>query len=261
MADRFELTPTERGVLFALMATRAPLRESADLRQRFRLGMTAAHRKRLGKLGLIATRKNPFTHKLTAAGWQWVQTEMQRSDVPAGQLGQGALQAVLRGVNEALSAQSISAEAFFNGSAISQPDAEAQILEPTAADREQQHLESAAWNESEEALAFALQDMPSFERVLKRAEASTQSPADRALQQVRLASKAIFQNLQIACAKRALHTAFDPGAEVPFDPVYFDSYDDPQSGEIVIVRKPPVVKSYSGKEFVVAKGVAEQREV
>lgn len=262
MTQGSELTPTERGVLFALMAAGRPLQESADLRQRYRLGMTATHRKRLGSLGLIATRKSPFTHKLTEAGWQWVAREMRRGDVPSGQLGQGALQAVLRGLDTALSKQSVAPQAFFAGAAkiasAPEPDPEPIIR---GAEREQKHLENAAWNESEEALAFALQDMPSFQRVLARAKSGAQAPTDRALQQVDLASKAVFQNLQIACAKRGLHTAYDPGTEVPFDPVFFDSYDDPKEGETVIVRKPPVVKSHSGKEFVVAKGVAEQREV
>lgn len=262
MTQGSDLTPTERGILFALMAAGRPLQESADLRQRYRLGMTATHRKRLGALGLIATRKSPFTHKLTEAGWQWVAQEMRRGDVPKGQLGQGALQAVLQGLDSALTTQSIAPEAFFSGAAKIDPAPEpdpAPVI--TGAAREQKHLENAAWNESEEALAFALQDVPSFQRVLARAHASAEAPTDRALQQVTLASKAVFQNLQIACAKRGLHTAYDPGTEVPFDPVYFDSYDDPKEGETVIVRKPPVVKSHSGKEFVVAKGVAEQREV
>ena len=117
MTQGSELTPTERGVLFALMAAGRPLQESAELRQLYRLGMTATHRKRLGKLGLIATRKSPFTHKLTEAGWQWVTREMQRGDVPNGQLGQGALQAVLRGVDNALSKQSIAPQDFFSGGA------------------------------------------------------------------------------------------------------------------------------------------------
>jgi len=258
MTDRVDLTPTERGVLFALMAAGAPLRESADLRQRYRLGMTASHRKRLGKFGLIETERAPFTHSLTEAGWGWVRSELQRSDVPAGQLGQGALQAVLHGLHTALRGQD--AKAFFQGSAAPrQASTSSPDPAPDPSAREQKHLENAAWNDSEDALAFALQDMPSFERILKRAEASAQAPTDRALQQVRLASRSIFQNLQIACRKRGLHTAFDPGTEVPFDPVYFDSDDAPAPGETVIVRKPPVVKSYSGKEFVVAKGVAEQR--
>ncbi|MEL6744144.1 MAG: hypothetical protein AAFO68_01565, partial [Pseudomonadota bacterium] len=157
MTTDIELTPTERGVLFALMATGTPLREAADLRQRYRLGMTAIHRRRLNQFGLIKTQKSPFTHSLSELGWRWVEAEMRRPDVPKGQTGQGALQAVIGGLERILSDQGTNPRAFFAGTtpAVPQPEISETAARISASEREQQHLENAAWNDSEEALAFA----------------------------------------------------------------------------------------------------------
>ncbi|MEO1029289.1 MAG: hypothetical protein AAFX02_09570 [Pseudomonadota bacterium] len=62
------LTPVERSVLIALKAAGGPLRESADLNGRLKIGMAADHRDKLLSLALIETEPSPFTHKLTAAG-------------------------------------------------------------------------------------------------------------------------------------------------------------------------------------------------
>lgn len=244
-----QLTPIERGVLVVLMAEARPLKENADLKKTYKLGMTASHRKKLTALKFISTSSSPFEHSLTSEGWDFLMDEMRREDVPSGLMGQGALVGLMRGVANSLEALNVTAEDFFAGR-VSQSDTK-------PVDPEAEHFANAAWSNSEEALAFANQDISSFERVLKRFDGSSETALQRSVRQIELAAKAIFQNIRLAADQRSLISAYEVGDEVDFDAALFDSLDGAQPGERVIVRKPPIVKRISGGEVVVAKGVAE----
>ena len=231
-----KLTPIERGVLFALMAEAAPLREAADLKARFNIKMTPSHRKNLNALGLIGTTPKPFTHVLTDQGWQWAAKELS-ANVPPGNMGLGALYAVLGGIDRAFCRRNINLRSFFSTGSSS--------------------ISDAAWSDSEVALACALQDIPSFERVIQRFDASSPQKQAASLRQIELAAKSIFQNLHLAAHKRTLILSHVPNVEAPFDPVFFDGDEMFANGEAIKVAKSPVLKSTQGEPIVVAKGVAK----
>ena len=231
-----KLTPIERGVLFALMAEAEPLREAADLKARFNINMTPSHRKNLTALGLIGTKTKPFTHVLTDHGWQWAEKELA-ANVPPGHMGLGPVYAVLGGINRALSRRNIDLRSFFTSGSSS--------------------ISDAAWSDSEVALAYALQDIPSFERVIQRFDASSQQKQAASLRQIELAAKSIFQNMILAAHKRKLTLSHVHNVEAPFDPVFFDGDEMLAIGEAIKVAKSPVLKNTEGEPIVVAKGVAK----
>ncbi|MCG3777194.1 MAG: hypothetical protein JW395_4070 [Nitrospira sp.] len=243
-----KLTPVERGVLLALVAEGQPLREAGDLKARFNINMAASHRKNLKALGLINTTPNPFTHELTDQGWNWAASELTAT-VPPGMMGLGPLYALLHGIDRALRARSIDLRTFFTTEVV-------KPSEPQIPDRSTL-ISDAAWSASEVALAYAMQDIPSFQRVLQRFDASSPQKQTTSLRQVELAAESIFQNLRLAASKRSLRLSHVRGAEAIFDPVAFDSDDMLSGGEPIKVAKSPVIKTTQGEPIVVAKGVAE----
>jgi hypothetical protein len=233
------LSPIERGIVLALMAAGRPLRELADFRNQYGIRIKPAHRAKLQALGLIETTARPFTHALTVKGWQWAREELEHRP-PEGLMGLGPLYAILNGLHRALNAAQISPQHFFQG----EP-------EPCRAD-----IVNAAWSEADEALALALQDLPTFERVLARLDASSAGEAAAALKQVKLASELVFQHIRQAAAKRGLTAIHARGEQAAYDPVEFDSDNPISLGAPAAVLKRPIVKRSADGQLVVVRGLA-----
>lgn len=247
--SKSDLTPIERGVLLALMAAARPLRESGELQSVYGLSVKPAHRTKLQSLGLIETTAKPWTHTLTPQGWQWATEELQKGP-PKGIMGLGALYAVLNGIGRALTNREESAREFFE----CPRESPKQTSSSNGADAD---ISNAAWAEADEALAFALQDLPSFARVTSKYEATAGGHAAAALRQVRLAGESIFQHLRHAALKRGLAAIYTRSEKTPFDPVEFDSDEPIPVGEVAAVLKSPIVKQAAGAQIVVVRGLAE----
>lgn len=246
------LTPVERAVLIALMASGGGLRENADLVQRLKIGIKASHRKKLAELGLITTRPNPFWHELTPLGWRLLVEEFP-TDIPKDPIKIGGMNALLAGVLGALKRNSISPESFFSSSTVvSQPSG---VSPPT-----NQDASDAVWSESEETLAMALQDMPTFQRRAASFAKKLSDPEINALEQVSLAADSVFQKVRLAARKRGLEAVFEQGTIVPFDPTMFDCYDDLEEHEPGIVLKQPIVKQFKNGPLVVSRGIVERTD-
>jgi hypothetical protein len=245
-----DLTPIERGVLLALMAAARPLRESRDLRSEYGLSIKPAHRTKLQSLGLIETTAQPWTHTLTLQGWHWVTEELQKGP-PKGMMGLGALYAVLNGIGRALTNREESAREFFECLGESPKHTSSR----NAADAD---ISNAAWAEADVALAFALQDLPSFARVTSKYEATAGGDAAAALRQVRLAGESIFQHLRHAASKRGLAANYTRSEQTPFDPVKFECDGPIPVGEVSTVVKSPIEKQAAGGQIVVVRGLAER---
>ena len=253
MAD---LTPVERGVLVALMAAGGPLKEAADLGARYGLRMTAWHRGRLGDLGLVKTTKSPFTHELTARGWDFLASDFPM-DVPQAAMKLGAMNALLEGVRERVGADGEALKAFFTGKA-SKPATKRDTAPPEDIPESagQDLMAEAAWSESEKLLAMALQSMPAFDGRFGALEKALDGQNEAAMKQVSLAAENVFQNLRMAARKRGLETLHKRNETVAFDPVYFEATDDMDDGEDAIVMKQPIIRVRDGEELVILRGLA-----
>lgn len=242
MAD---LTPVERGVLVALMASGGSLKENAELSARFQIKMTPAHRKKLAGLGLIRTSKKPFAHTLTDEGWAFMADGFPM-DIPRDGMKLGALNALLAGVRERAGPDADAIRAFFSGKAAkTKAPAKAEEKKPSTPPTPPSgdaDLSDAAWSDSEEALAMALQDIAAFGARMTALERLIDDSQKNAAKQLALNADSIFQNIRQAARKRGLETVFERGEEVDFDAVHFDCFEEIDEGEPAIVLKQPVVK-------------------
>lgn len=241
-----ELTPVERAVLLALMSAGRPLRESADIQAHYGFSVKPAHRAKLKTLGLVETTPGPWTHSLTRKGWDWAKSELE-SAPPKGLMGLGPLYAVLNGLHRVLSPKGVTPEQFFQEGAIA-----------PKADRLGADLSNAAWSSADETLALALQDIPTFERVLGRYEGALSGEAGAAMKQIRLASELVLQHVRQAASLRGLQAMYAKSEQAVFDPVEFESDDPMSAGAKAAVIKSPIVKSTAaGPPIVVVRGLAE----
>lgn len=240
-----ELTPVERGLLLTLMSAGKPLRESADIKAKYGFAVTPAHRTKLQALGLVRVTKSPWTHELTENGWRWAQEELSASP-PKGQMGLGPLYAVLNGLERVLRETDSEPQKFFQ-------------KKDSASRNNGYHddVADAAWSSADEALARSLQDLPSFERALRRHRDGASTDVTKALEQVRLAAGLVFQHLELAASQRGLKVKYERAQRVDFDPVEFDSDVAPSPGEKVEVLKSPIVKKVGENALVVIRGLAE----
>ncbi|MEQ8559827.1 MAG: hypothetical protein RIB03_16070 [Henriciella sp.] len=249
-----DLTPVERGVLVALMAAGGLLKESAELGGRYQIRMTPAHRKKLAGLGLIKTTRNPFTHQLTDAGWAFLARDFPM-DVPREPMKLGAMNALVEGVLKQAGGDPGALEAFFKGKS-GQPKPSEPTQKEAKTPSAESDLSDAAWSDSEEALAMALQDMAAFGVRLQAVERSAGETQANPLKQLSLNADAIFQNVRLAARKRGLETDFERGEEIDFDPVYFDCFEELDEGEAAIVMKQPVIKHTArDQKIVVLRGL------
>lgn len=83
-----DLSPMERGALLVLMAEARPLKERAELKAVHGITLSAGHRQKLQRLGLIKTSEKPYTRNLTEKGWEWASGEIAASKA-GGTLGDG----------------------------------------------------------------------------------------------------------------------------------------------------------------------------
>jgi hypothetical protein len=243
--DTIGLTPIERSALLILMAESRPLKESAELMAVHGITLKPAHRKKLQGLGLIKTTKKPsLTHELTEKGWRWAKNELS-ANRPKGQMGMGALYAVLNGLRKHIERQGCALEDVFQLGGISHG----------TSDRiGRQHLENAAWTEADEALAQALQDMSIFNRELGRLKNSAQGDLSKQVERTAKASNLVLQSVRQAARRRELRFAAEEGTEAAFDPVMHRSDERLAVGKAVRIRKAPVVRGPSNLGLVVLMG-------
>ncbi len=246
------LTPIERSALFVLMAENRPLRESADLESRHGVALTAAHRKKLQRLGLISTTSKPYTHTLTKKGWAWVEREAG-SPRPAGQMNMGALYAVMAALSEQAKRSGVPLAKLF--------DPDARIDGGSATSSEERSgstgngaIAQAAWSEADESLALALQDMAKLDRALERLRSDVGEKHAKAVKRAEGAVKLVTQWVRQAARQRLVSVTAASGDEISFDPVHYVSDDAVPEGARVRVRKPSVVRGDGPASVVVARG-------
>ena len=245
-----ELTPVERSVLVALMAAGGTLKENAELAGRYGLKMTASHRKTLSGLGLVKTTRSPFTHTLTDEGWAFLASEFPL-DVPRDMVKLGGMNALVAGVQRACEANGLSLAGFFAGKAGKPAKTKAEKKAPEDA------VAEAAWSESEEALAMALQDMTAFAARLERQARAAGDDQAQVFKQLSLNAENVLQSVRQAARKRDLDLAFEPGAEAGYDAAMFDCYEEMDDGEAALVVKQPVIKHTApDQSIVVLRGLA-----
>jgi hypothetical protein len=240
-----KLTPVERGALFVLMAEGRPLSESSELRGVHGIDVKSSHRAKLKKLGLIDTTKDPYyTHSLSKKGLQWAREQMAAPS-PKGQIGAGALYAVLHGLQRHIEEHGYSLEYIFDKTTPKRPD------------RSQRHMHEAAWSEADEALGQALQDMPVFTKAIEALQQASSASIDGLVKRTSAAAKLVLQSVRHAGRKRELALAMDTGAETAFDPAMHHSDDAPEPGDRVRIRKPPVIRGPANARVVILMGEVE----
>jgi hypothetical protein len=240
-----DLTPIERGALFALMAAGRPLKESSELKGVHGIALKENHRKKLQSLGLIETVKKPhFVLSLSEKGWQWARDELA-APTPKGMMGMGALYAVLGGLRRYIERHGCRLEDVFVKA------------ETNGAHRARQHVQEAAWSEADEALGQALQDIPILTKAVEALQQASTKELNGLIKRTSGAAKLVLQSVKHAGRKRELSPATETGSETTFDPVMHRSDDDPRPGDRVRVRKPPIVRGPANARVVVLLGEVE----
>jgi hypothetical protein len=263
-----DLTLVERAALIALMASGGSLRESADLRRRFGITLTPTHRAKLQELGLVTSAPGPLRYALTEAGWRWTREEIAAagaSPPPKGQMGLGALYALLAGVGRVLEREGGEPAVLFGedtaaGLAPSQQARETAALEENAPPDTKpgtEKTESAAtdtptadeimaenaWRLADAALARALQQTPRLRKAL--------DGLDRDLK--RFVGETI-DGLRHAARTREMEIVGQPGDVAPFDAEAHEDDDQGfRSGERVRIVRPAVFQGSGSYRRVVRK--------
>lgn len=266
-----ELKLVERAVLLALMGAGGRLRESADLDTRFGIKVTRGHRETLVSLDLIRASPGPWTYTLTEAGWEWARAELSATK-PPGLMGQGALYAVLKGLERYVSTSGLSLQDVFNAppdcasarpgggaprrAPVQQTEDLADIT-PRAADpavRVDQLYLDAAILPVDESLALALQDAPVLQRAIARLATGGDTDVAAAARNLDAAAKLVLQWVRRAAELRQIAPAQAQGEEVPFDAVLHETDDPLEEGDRVIVRKAPIRRGHGSASLVLARG-------
>jgi hypothetical protein len=239
-----ELKPVERGVLLVLMASGRPLRESADLKKTYNLGLTPAHRANLKRLGLVETTERPFTHTLSPRGWEWAEKQLS-AESPKGLMGMGPLYALLHGLRGHIDRHSYSLrEVFSEGGKANGNGA-------------RDSMENAAWAEADKALANALQDMSVVTRAMSKLQEGAQGSIGELAKRAVLASNLVLQSVRQAARMRELSFATEEGGETTFDPVMHSSHENLAVGAAVRIRKAPVIRGPAKHGVVILPGQVE----
>lgn len=241
----------ERGALIALAAGGGRLNEVDGLRRGLGVSFTSSHRANLIRLQLIE--RVDADLRITDRGWAWLLDEVGAAR-PSGSMGLGPLYAVLRALRDGVARNGLDLRTFLTGSGHAAAPAAPQDAYSTL-------LADAAWVEAENAIALALQDMPSFSRTLKRLESLPVDSAghlrSRAERQVALAAEQVFQSIRLAAFRRGLVVDEERGVTIPFDPIAYESDFPTRQGEPVVVLKSAVVRKADGVRTVVARGMVE----
>jgi hypothetical protein len=242
-----ELTAVERGVLFALMASGRPLRESADLKVNYNLVLKPNHRAKLKRLELVETTEKPFTHSLSPKGWQWLEEQLSVEAPPKGLMGMGPLYALLHGLRRYIERNRCNLKEMFSEGGKSKGDVVAR-----------ESMENAAWAEADEALAKALQDMSVFTRSISKLQDAAQGNISELTKRTASASNLVLQSVRQAARKRELSFATEEGGEAAFDPAMHRSDETLNVGAAVRIRKAPVIRGPAKLGVVVLRGEVEQ---
>jgi hypothetical protein len=258
-----DLTLVERSALLVLMAENRPLREDSDLRRVHGVSLSKKQRETLQRCGLIATRRNPFTHTLTPKGWAWVSAETQALR-PPGKISQGALYAVLNALGRYANRVGLELIDLFNEE---RPPPKSEKTADTGPrrqpppphrDRTQEELlQKAALVEVDESLALALQDQPVLDRAFMRLSKKASEDLQGAVKGAESAANLVLQWARRAAEKRAIVAVCRQGDEVRFDPMLHDSDEPLEEGARVLVRKVPVVRRVNSDRIVLARGRVE----
>ncbi len=241
-----ELTPLERGVLLVLMAEGRPLKENAELREIHGISITASHRNKLQRLGLIRTTSTaPLTHSLSKKGWEWARNEMS-APKPKGQMGLGALYAVLHGLGRHIELHGYRLEGVFSETADNVPK---RGLEG--------YMREAAWSEADEALGQALQDMQVFTKAIEILKGASSAELAAPIKRARLAANLVLQSVRYAAHMRELNLGAEAGTVTTYDPVMHHSDEMLKPGANVRIRKAPVLRGPADASVVVLRGEVE----
>lgn len=243
------LTPVERTLLIVLMAEGRPLRESADLGNELKINVKVGHRKKLVDLGLVKATPRPWTLELTEKGWELLETSFP-TDIPKDPMKLSGMQVMLARLRQQLSARGTGLQAFFTSDhALSD-----EVRTKTSV------LETSPASDSDEYIASALQDIPSFAVRLKRLEPRVEEQGQRDLEQVALAAEGVFQNIRMAARRRGLEVRHEKGTDIPFDAAYYDCPLGAEHDEPVMVVKPAIVKGADSGEIIILRGLAQPYE-
>lgn len=104
----------ERAALLAIMAAGGEI-ANPELSVRAGFTLVGKHRDRLNQLGLVNSRKlgRAFHHELTDRGWRWCAEELSAPCPPRPGSGQGALYAILAGLQRFLDRSTLSLADLF----------------------------------------------------------------------------------------------------------------------------------------------------
>jgi hypothetical protein len=192
---------------------------------------------------LIETSHKPMAHRLSKKGWDWAKAEIA-AEAPKGQMGLGALYAVLHGLKHYLDRSGSELSSVFgdhaprgNGSA--------------------DHIREAAWSDADEALGQALQDMHLFTKARDRLREAAPENLASAAKRVASAADLVLQPVRLAARRRNLALMSEPGQEAPFNPLAHVSDHPATPGERVRVRKSPVIRGSTESAVIVIRGEVE----
>jgi len=116
---------------------------------------------------------------------------------------------------------------------------------------------SPEWSEADEALGRALQDMDFLDRSFAKLESGAEGElADRA-RRAKDASDLILQWVRQAARYRSVAALNKVGDHVPFDPAKHDIDGDAETGSLVRVVRPAVVRGSEPQQVVLVRGEAE----
>ena len=264
-----EFKLAERSALLAMAFAGGRLHETSDIRGRLGLKFTRFDRHNLIARGLIRShRRSPKTLELTEDGWAWAYQEMM-ANKPSGVMGLGTLYSALADVRRVLDQRGENLRSFFDvkdpgaseATGAGAQGAQASLPEPSDRHSYEKRIGEAAWAEADNALALALQDMPSFLRTLDRSrslsEADRQQKFEGALRQIQLAAEQVFQNVKRAASRRDLLAPHARGDIISFDAAAYESNGDIGQGDKSVVVKPAVTREVAGVVHVIARGIAD----
>jgi hypothetical protein len=185
----------ERAALLALMAEGREV-PNPELKQRYRIDLSGASRRKLNQQQLVATRQHGRRnlHELTDKGWRWCADELAAQCPPRAGSAGGALYAVLAGMHRFLQRSDLQlADVFGSGPASPEPATGAGLEDRIRAAYRQLVREPRGWvsltdlrslldGAARDDVDAALRGMLRARRanLIPRAEQHLLTPADRA---------------------------------------------------------------------------------
>lgn len=118
-------------------------------------------------------------------------------------------------------------------------------------------MQQAAWSDADEALGQALQDIPFFLRALQKLQESAPADLVPLVKRVSGGANLVLQSVRHAGRRRQLSVLTEEGSKAPYDPVIHRSDDPTKPGELVRIRKAPIIRGPVSAGIVVLSGEVE----